>query len=150
MVEFSFNSPIQQNILDSNFSDWQIVPTSTHHWSVHEVGLQMNLILRRQLWEGSERQATDTFRARSLCWPIDSLTILLRRKRTWPIYYIFHSCDLWLSIHHLICMTQDPYILFNTIVNLNWQYLTIDDREKSLFKKQKVNSNSESPVTCKC
>lgn len=53
MVEFSCNGPIQHYILGSSFFDWQIVPTLTHHWSVHKVGLQMNLILKRQLWEGS-------------------------------------------------------------------------------------------------
>ena len=67
-----------------------------------------------------------------------------------PYTIFFTLLTFSLSIHYLICMTQDPYILSNTIVNLNWQYLTIDDREKSLFKRQKVNSNSENPVTCKC
>ena len=53
MVEFSCYGPSQHYILGSNFFDRQIVPTLTHHWSVHEVGLQMNWILKRQLWEGS-------------------------------------------------------------------------------------------------
>ena len=45
MFEFIFKG--------SNFFDWQTLSTLTNHWSVHEVSPQMNLILRRQLWEGS-------------------------------------------------------------------------------------------------
>ena len=41
MVEFSCNGAIQHYILDSNYFDWQIVPTLTNHWSVHEVGHQI-------------------------------------------------------------------------------------------------------------
>ena len=48
-----------------------------------------------------------------------------------PYAILFTLVTFWHTRYSLICMTQDPYILFSTIVNLNWHYLTIDDREKS-------------------
>ena len=150
MVEFSCNGPSQHYILGSNFFDRQIVPTLPLHWSVHEVGLQMNLILKRQLWEGIPASHEHVPCSLTLLtyWLTHNspptqknLTHMQYFSLLWPFDY---------TRYYLICMTQDPYILFSTIVNLNWQYLTIDDREKSLFKKQKVKSNSENLVTCKC
>ena len=91
--------------------------------------------------DNCEREVQQVPRTRSvLAHSVDLLThsqFSSDAKELDPYAILFTHVTFWLTRYSLICMTQDPYILFSNIVNLNWHYLTIDDRKGTYLKSEK-------------